>query len=61
VESYGRDGTVAPSSQREALFVARPSRERDMMKESIRGRFWHSDLAKLRDEAFALFQRFASS
>jgi hypothetical protein len=47
------------TAKQEARFVARPSGERDRMKEAVRGPFWGRDLARLRDAAFALYQRFA--
>jgi hypothetical protein len=56
---YRRPGSGHAASEREALYVARPSRERDQRKEAIRGPFWHPDLTGLRDEAFALYERFA--
>jgi hypothetical protein len=58
-QSYGRSGAVPTASQREALLFARPSREREIQKEAIRGPFWHPDLSGLREVAFALYERFA--
>jgi hypothetical protein len=60
VDSFGTKGTRPALTPREAHFIARPSKERDAKKETIRARFWHPDLARVRRRAFALYERFAS-
>jgi hypothetical protein len=60
-ENHDPRGSRHADRKREARFVARPSRDRDLMKETVRGSFWHPGLAGLRDAVFALHERFASA